>query len=238
MTATPNWIETNEEALKPIFEMLLSQAESMMEFIGQNDCKLPTENQFAEMIRVGFWASMRTDESRPTRVFLALATEEMCPDVSTIEPVDFTPNMVAKLAQICPDGGCLLVDSSNDSEALQLWGIAKSLPNTLIDTAVIETCDVATVRIHIGEFRPLAVVNSEQVIHLKATESTLPLLIMLGQTHPEPDDEWTNDEQLNGIIRQLIKVEVTARLLRLIFNIGHGGTLLIVPAHRGGGKVV
>ena len=114
-----------------------------------------TQEQLSTLIEEAFWASLRSNEGRPTRVRLAVATPEQFPGATAFaSPLRYEESEIVKLAQAVPLDGCLGVALANGS--LQIWGFAGWRG---LATVTIEITEPGTVRVDVGPFRPYAVLD-------------------------------------------------------------------------------
>src|SRR6188474_3011441 len=66
---------------------------------GTRSIEVPTPQMLADLLEVAFWASLRTDEGRPTRVRIsAVQTGALDRVLAFKDPVPYTEEEVAKLA--------------------------------------------------------------------------------------------------------------------------------------------
>src|SRR5438552_4043930 len=66
----------------------------------------PRLEELRELIEVAFWASLRSNEERPTRVRIALAPSHVLRDAFALaSPVNYDEAQVAKLAHVVPSYG-------------------------------------------------------------------------------------------------------------------------------------
>jgi hypothetical protein len=116
----------------------------------------PRIEDLREFVEVAFWASLCSNEGRPTRVRIALTPRHQVPDAFALaSPVDYGEAQVAKLSHVVPSYGSLLVSPQTDG--LKIWGLSRTLPGGGIDGIMTEVAASGTVRLNIHMFRPFAV---------------------------------------------------------------------------------
>src|SRR5713226_6093634 len=119
---------------------------------------LLTRERLSVLIETAFWASLRSNEGRTTRVCVTVAAPESFHDkVAFATPLAYDESQIAKLAPAVPRGSCLAVSGSSD--ALNIWGFGRSRLGTWVDTVTIEISEPGTVRVGVGPFQPFAVLN-------------------------------------------------------------------------------
>jgi transcriptional regulator with XRE-family HTH domain len=225
--STFDWLRANDDAIDRIHAQLAHLGKiglGIKRFA--DDWEPPTHEQLRDLIEVAFWASLRSNEGRPTRVRVAVASRTMIPDaVALALPVEYDEPQVAKLAHVVPADGCLAVSVSEG--ALRIWGIARTRPGSWIDTVAAEISGPGTIRVDLGPFQPFAVFCGRSVSMIGGTRTNLAghLQRTLRKNLPV-----TGVLETQAVWRECLAL---AHLARLIVDEGHGGTLLIVPTEEG-----
>jgi hypothetical protein len=174
-----------------------------------------------------FWASLRSNEGRPTRAHLVFANAgELGEALTFSHPAPYDADHVAKLAPAVPDGGCLPVSAPEGR--LQIWGIGR-VRHTFWDTITVEIWGPGTVRVGVGPLSSFAVLDGREnpvmggigdidlVAHFQnKLHKALPASGDFGETQ--------------AIWRECIAM---AQLARAVLSLGHGGAILIVPGESG-----
>jgi transcriptional regulator with XRE-family HTH domain len=226
--STIDWLRVNDDAIAQIHAQLGHLAKIGLEIRQLVDgWETPTREQLRNLIEVAFWASLRTNEGRPTRVHVTIAARTMIPDaVPLATPVEYDEIQVAKLAHVVPAGGCLALSAFEGT--LKVWGLARSLPGNWIDTVVVEISGPGIVRVTLGPLQPFAVFHARSASMIEGSRISFAahLQRILRKELPVTDILETQ-----AVWRECL---VLAHLVRMIVDEGHGGTVLIVPAEEGG----
>jgi hypothetical protein len=188
--------------------------------------QLLTRQELSEFIETAFWASLRSNEGRPTRVCATVAAPEHVPGAIVFAtPIAYDESQVAKLAPAVPPGGCLLVRGS--SNGLNIWGFGRTRPGSWIDTVSVEVLQPGTLRVGVGPFQTFAVLNGRSNPILEGSHIELPAYLqrVLRKTLPTQDILETQ-----AIWRESLVLGVLARK---ILAEGHGGAVLFVPTEVG-----
>src|SRR5208337_2706995 len=184
-----------------------------------------TAEQLSTIIETAFWAGLKPNEGRTTRVSLSVAAPEYLPGAATFRsPIPCDEATIVKLAPAVPLQHSLGVSVVND--ALQIWGFA---PNGIkaLDSLAVKLTEPGTVRVDVGPYRPYAVLDGRSNNILAATGSDLAhyLRQKLGKAFPEGDILETQ-----AIWQECLAL---ADHVRMILSDGHGGTVLVVPSETG-----
>jgi len=188
--------------------------------------KLPTREELSTLIERAFWASLKSNEGRQTRVCVMVAPPENFRDaVAFAKPVPYDESQIARLAPAVPSGGCLVVSGS--CEELSIWGIGRSRPGTWDDPVTIDISEPGTVRIGIGPYQPFAVLNGQSKLIIEGSHIDLAVHLQRVSRNALP----VNDMMETQAVWQ--ECLALANLARMIVADGHGGIILIVPDETG-----
>ncbi|MEI6215612.1 MAG: putative sensor domain DACNV-containing protein [Desulfuromonadales bacterium] len=182
--------------------------------------------QFANLVDTAFWSSLKSNEGRTTRVFICVVpasrfSEAMAFDV----PLPYDDVEVSKLAPAVSEGGCLALEWAGDK--YMIWGIGKKRPPQWHDIISVELSGPGTIRICVGPFQPLAVLDGRSNPVFQGTRSNLAAYLHQAfgkMLHP------SNNQEMQTVWRECLAL---TELARLIVDGGHGGMLLIVPGDTG-----
>jgi Probable sensor domain DACNV len=181
-----------------------------------------TREQLSNLIETAFWASVRSNEGRATRVCITVASPKTVPGALAFKtPQAYDRSQIVKLAAAVPPNGSLLV--SADSDQLHVWGFSRSRGGWGIDTVSIEISEPGTIRFCIGPIRPFAVLTGDAVQFIEGTSIDLAAHLQRVLHKALQSNEY--------IETQAIWLECLAirNLARTIVEDGHGGIILIVP---------
>jgi hypothetical protein len=182
-----------------------------------------TQEQLSTLIEEAFWASLRSNEGRPTRVRLAVATPEQFPGATAFaSPLRYEESEIVKLAQAVPLDGCLGVALANGT--LQIWGFAGWRGPA---TVTIEITEPGTVRVDVGPFRPYAVLDGRTNDVIGATGWDLAYYLQHKLAKALPNDDVLETQ---AVWRECLAL---ADLVRMILSDGHGGAVILVPSETG-----
>jgi len=187
----------------------------------------PTPEQISVLIETAFWASLRSDEGRATRVLIGVGSprENFPGAVAFATPAPYDESQVAKLAPAVPLGGCLLVSSIDGG--LQIWGFGDRRPETWFYTITIDIRETGTVHVGVGPFQPFAVLNGRSNPVFASTPIHLP-------------DYFRRVLMKSVSAKDIFETQAVWReclalrdLARMIVADGHGGIVLVVPSETG-----
>jgi hypothetical protein len=186
----------------------------------------PRLEELRELIEVAFWASLRSNEERPTRVRLAFAPRHLVLDAFALaSPVDYDEAQIAKLAHVVPPNGSLLV--SPETDGLKIWGLSRISPGG-IDGIMAEVVAAGIVRVNIHMFRPFAVFMGRSAFIIEGggrVDLAAYLQRMLRKRLPNDD--------IDALHQGWHECIVLGVLATMIVDQGHGGTILVVPNAEG-----
>jgi hypothetical protein len=185
--------------------------------------------RLAVLIETAFWASIRANEGRITRVRAAVASPGSVADaVSFVVPAAYNESQIEKLAHAVPPGGCLLV--SDSLGGLNIWGVGRGRPDAALDSLMLEISGPGIVRVNIGPIRPFIVFSGPSVLAIEGVGTNLAAYLLRALKRRLPS------RARDLIENQAAWQEILAfgALARTIVDDGHGGIILIVPGENGG----
>ena len=184
-----------------------------------------TPDQLAGFIEVAFWASLRTNEGRPTHFSATLVTRHRHPAaIAFADPIPFEEEQIAKVAPALPPGGTLVVSVAG--HGFNIWGFGRGRHMEMW-TVSLDVSEPGVIRIGAGPYQPFAVLDGRLDPIISATRTRLPHYLQ---------GKLKKTSRTNDIIEtQAVWHESIALgdLARVILAEGHGGTLLIVPDDSG-----
>jgi hypothetical protein len=184
-----------------------------------------TPDQLAGFIEVAFWASLRTNEGRPTQFSATLVGRHRhTAAIAFAEAIPFEEGQIAKVAPALPPGGTLVV--CMEDGGFDIWGFGRGRQLEMW-TVSLDVSEPGVIRVGAGPYQPFAVLDGRLDPIVSATRIRLPHYLQgkLGKTSP------TNDIiETQAVWHESIAL---GDLARVILAEGHGGTLLIVPDDAG-----
>jgi hypothetical protein len=185
-----------------------------------------TPARLAELVETAFWASLRSNEGRATRVRMTIVNPEDIQDATVFTTrVAYDESQVAKLAPAVPEGGCLLVSSCD--RGWEIWGFGRSWLVPSVSAVTLEISEPGAVRLGLGRYQPLAVLNGRSNSFLAANSYDLAFVMksVLRKVLPYNDPFETQ-----AVWSECVALKALARM---IIVSGHGGLVLIVPGETG-----
>ncbi len=186
------------------------------------DPGVPTRRVLADLLEVAFWASLITNEGRPTRARVAAVRTAVLDQVLAFkQPVPFTEEEVAKLAPAAWSTGWLAVDMMQHPPCI--WGISTSPIYDRVGALTLDIADPGVVRVGFGRFQPFVVFAGQSIASPigEGRESlTTRLRVALGK-----DLTGSSMAQAALALRECQALEMLARM---VVEDRHGGTLLVV----------
>ena len=191
--------------------------------LGVDAPPVPSHERLAEILDVAFWASLITDEGRPTRARIALVPDgELDTVLPFRRPIPFTEEEVAKVAPAVWSTGWLAVDAHQKPPAI--WGLSRQSIYEHQNVLTIDISDPGIVRVGFGPFQPF--------------------VVFAGRTTASPlgGGELSLTARLRAILDQLPSTDGASRdtlwrkclalgsLARMVLEDRQGGTLLMVPS--------
>lgn len=180
-----------------------------------------TPDRLAGFIEVAFWASLRTNEGRPTQFSATLVRRDRHPAaIAFADAIPFEEGPIAKVAPALPAGGTLVVSMADGG--FDIWGFGRDR-HTDMWTVRLDVSEPGVIRVGAGPYQPFAVLDGRLAPFVSATRTRLPHYLhgKLKKTSP------TNDIiETQAVWHESIAL---GDLARVVLAEGHGGTLLIVP---------
>ncbi|HEY2595188.1 MAG TPA: hypothetical protein VGK33_14950, partial [Chloroflexota bacterium] len=173
---------------------------------------VPTRPMLAELLEVAFWASLRSNEGRPTRVRIALLPTGSVGDVSAFkQPVRYTEDEVAKLAPAASSTGWIAVDLSQPPGAV--WGISTNTLDDDLSAVALEISDPGVIRVTFGPFHSFVVLAGRSATsseYAKDEGLTVRLAAALGkdlatQNVGDGTTAWRECHALGILARQVLE---------------------------------
>ncbi len=218
-------------ALAPMFApgeaLVLRVVDSLRHFASIRTLRKTQElspEQASRALDVAFWASLGTNEGRPTRTRVLFAEPPLFPTpLCFADPVPYEPARVTRLAPAVPEGGCIGVSPST----MSIWGVNAVDPGSSLNALGIVIPMPGVLHVRIGPLRPFAVVSNGIAAVLADAALMLPerLRELLGKSLVGADIRKTQ--------RAWRECLMLAALARRVLHRGSGGTLLVVPAGEG-----
>lgn len=216
-----------DDSVIRIHEQLLEVWKLRNQYVQGSASPMIDRAQLANLVDTAFWSSLKSNEARTTRVYISVVppasfTEAMAFAV----PLSYDEAQVSKLAPAVSACGCLAVQWVNDR--FMIWGIGRCRPPQWHDVISIELSGPGTLRVCVGPFQPLAVLDGKSNPIFQGTRSNLAAYLLQAfgnMLHPG------NNQEMQIVWRECLTL---TELARLIVDGGHGGMLLIVPNETGG----
>src|SRR6202158_515359 len=184
-----------------------------------------TPDQLAGFIEVAFWASLRTNEGRPTHFSATLVRRHRHhAAIAFADTIPFEEEQIARLAPALPPGGTLVV--SMGTGGFDIWGFGRGRHMEMWAVR-LDVSEPGVIRVGAGPYQPFAVLDGRLDPIISDTRTRLPHYLQgkLKKTSP------TNDIiETQAVWHESIAL---GDLARVILAGGHGGTLLIVPDDSG-----
>lgn len=181
-----------------------------------------SKEQIAQIFEAAFWASLRTNEGRPTRVRLGVVLSTDTASLRLAEPLPLDEKSIVALAPAVPADGWIAVAVSDNALFIIGIEVQRSL-GILSGVTSFDICGQGVVRIAFGEWDPFAVLSGRTVALTAAGPGGLWMYLakVLQSAFPK-DDHY----KLQVVARRHMAL---VELSRMIVDEGHGGALLIVP---------
>jgi len=214
------WLNASDDVLRRIY----AQLEYLVTIGSRTPATgwTPRFEDLRSLIEVAFWASLRSNEERPTRVRIALTRRDLVPSAFALATaVDYDEAQVAKLAHVVSSHGSLLV--SPETDGLRIWGLTQTAPGSGIDDVTAEILAPGVVRINIRMFKPFAVFMGRSAFIVEGGPVHLPDYLGKALRKTLPADD------IIALHQGWYECFALGTLAKLIVDQGHGGTILVVP---------
>jgi hypothetical protein len=185
---------------------------------------LLTPEHISKFVETAFWASLRFNEGRATRINLIAASREYFTDsIELKSAVPYDESQIVRLAPAISREGCLFVSPLEN--VLSIWGVGRTQrppgDGGGIRVLGIRIVDPAVVRIDIES--PFAVIDHSTVMTLGGREADFGLYL-----ERIWDKKFPKKESIHSY-RAYRAVDLT----RMILAHDHGGIILFVPRKTG-----
>jgi hypothetical protein len=216
--------------LAPMFapgEALVERVVAQLARFGKTPTLRKTQAISAEdasrALDVAFWASVTSNEGRPTRARILFVEPAMLPSPLRFDaPISYEPARITRLAPAVPEGGCMCVSPST----MRIWGMTAVDPGSSINALEIVIPTPGVLHVRIGPLRPFCVVSDGAAVVLADAALKLPeRLRELLEKSLVGDLETTQ--------RAWRECLIVAALARRILRRGTGGALLFVSDAHG-----
>jgi hypothetical protein len=188
--------------------------------------QLLSREQLSVLIETAFWASLRSNEGRSTRVSLAVVAPDNYRDaLEFAAPISYDESQIAKLAPAVPPGGWLAVSGASD--ALKIWGFGRSRPGSWLGTVTIKVWGPGSLGVGLGPFQTFLVANGKSNLSIEGTGNELAHYLQRALQKPLPVADFRATQAVWWECLAL------ADLARMVLDESHGGIVLIVPKEAG-----
>jgi hypothetical protein len=185
-----------------------------------------TREQLSTLIENAFWASLRANEGRMTRVCIVVAAPNSLRDaIAFSTPALYDESHIAMLAPAASPNGCLLVSPGTDG--LAIWGLGRGRTAPWSDAVIVEATDPGTVRVGLGPFKTFAVFSGRSISMVEGTGIDLFVYLERALRKLSPQDDFIETQ---AVARES---SALASLAVAIVADDHGGTVLVVPSEEG-----
>jgi hypothetical protein len=185
--------------------------------------EVPTREMLAEVLDVAFWASLTTNEGRPTRVRLAMMPSGSLDTVLAFKhPIPYIEEEVAKLAPAAWSTGWLAVDAMR--QPFSIWGISQHPIYERLGAITVDVTDPGVMRVGFGPSQSFVVFAGRSTTSPRDAGDmalTTRLRRVLGQDGAEHSEAANNTAWRESM--------ALGALARMVLEDKHGGTLLVVP---------
>ena len=186
---------------------------------------VPTRQMLVEMLEVAFWASLTSNEGRPTRVRIVMLRAAFPDDVLAFKhSMPYTEDEIAQLAPATSATAWLAVDMMEKPGRIR--GISKKPIYDRLDAVTVEVTDPGTIRVGFGPFQSFVVFAGRSTTSPHGARDmalTARLRSALGK-----DLNAKGVVGSNTVWRECLALGFLARM---VLEDRHGGTLLVVPTN-------
>jgi hypothetical protein len=171
---------------------------------------LPDRDTLTTLIDTAFWTSLRREETFTPRITIAFAgPHQVSKPISFATPLALIPTDLTRMAAAVERAGIHLCVWRCDSGELQVWGIARTIPQSCI---ILETVQPGLLVVKqspatdAGKYRNIAVLQGDSIKIIATGTDTVPRF----RTRPN---------EVNALLQLAVSMRDHAR----------GGMLLLVP---------
>jgi hypothetical protein len=185
--------------------------------------EVPTPQTLADVLEVAFWASLTSNEGRPTRVRLAILRAGTLEKVLEFaHPAAYSDEEVAKLAPAVSSTGYLAVDAMQTPATI--WGISSTPMLERRDTLVVDVSDPGVIRVGLGPFQSFMVFSGRSATMLHGAGD----MALSARVASALGKDLTEKGGVDAHVawRESLALGILARM---VLEERHGGMLLVVP---------
>ncbi len=171
---------------------------------------LPDPATLASLIDIAFWTSLRREENFTPRITIAYAgPQQVTKPISFATPFSLVPSDLTRIAAAVDRAGIHLCAWPNQAGELQVWAIARSIPQSCI---IVETLSPGLLAVKQspatdgGKYRNIAVLQGDDIKIINANTDSAPRFQAAGN-------------EVNALLQLAVSMRAHAR----------GGILLLVP---------
>jgi hypothetical protein len=181
-----------------------------------------SREQIAQLFESAFWASLMTNEGRPTKVRFGVVVGTGTASLVLATPLPLDEKSIVALAPAVPHDGWIAVSVSDGTPMIVGIEIERSL-GILSGVTSFDICGQGVVQIGFGEWEPFAVLSGRTLAITAAGPAAIAMYLVkvLRST-------------ISGLGHYALQAAFRRHtalvdLARMIVNEGHGGALLLVP---------
>jgi hypothetical protein len=183
---------------------------------------IPSVEQLAHLVLTAFWASLEKEEGRPLRFTVNFMSPEPSSErlIAFDGPLPYEGRELIKLAPAVGTTEAALLVAAFERDGLKIWGIRDHSFSPLR----IKAIDPGVIIVKFKD-RNVAAISRSEAVHIRdplLTRSSVIWSRFGGNEEGKDYDQWS-DPRINAILE-------TVKRMR---SLGHGGTLMIVPAESG-----
>lgn len=183
---------------------------------------IPSVEQLAHLVQTAFWASLEKEEGRSLRFTVNFMWPEPSSErlLTFDEPLPYEGRELIKLAPAVGTTEAALLVAPFERGGLKIWGVRDHSFSPLR----IKAIDPGVIIVKFKD-RNVAAISRSEAVHIRdplLTRSSVIWSRFGGSEENKDYDQWS-DPKINAILE-------TVKRMR---SLGHGGTLVIVPAESG-----
>lgn len=187
---------------------------------------LLSREQLSALTETAFWASLRSEEGRPTRLFIVIADPGKLSGTTIFaQHVPYDEGHIVKLAQAVASDDSLIVSVINGE--LRIVGFCRGRSSPGLDAITLEISDVGSIRVGVGPYKAFAVLDGRTDTSVEGTSISFAAQIQKALKKKLPSDDMLETQ---AAWRECLLI---ATLARHVLTAHHGGAILIVPDDHG-----